>query len=80
MLINIYEKKKEIESNKMFLKKKSRTAQKIKNDKNEIFAPCEHDERYLFNHHFISKTFIINITSFKIDEIKENRREYFETD
>ena len=79
MLINKYEKKKEIESSKISLKKKSRTAQKIENNRNEISASYEYDKRYSFNYHFISKTFIANITFFKIDEIKENRREYFKT-
>ena len=63
----------------VFKKKESRTAQKIENDKNEIFAPCEHDKRYLFNYYFILKTFIASIMFFKIDEIKKNRRKYLET-
>ena len=79
MLTDVYEKKKKIESNKMSLKKKNlELRKKLKNNKNEIFAPCEHDKRYLFNYYFISKTLIVNITFFKIDEIKKSRREYFE--
>ena len=73
------EKRDWIEQN-VFKKRESRTAQKIENNKNEISAPYEHDERYLFNYYFISKTFIANITSFKIDEIKKNRWEYSKTD
>ena len=79
MLINKYEKKKKIESSKIFRKKKSRITQKIKNNRNEIFAFNRSDERYLFNYYFIIKTFIANITFFKIDKIKKNRREYFKT-
>ena len=73
MLINEYEEKKEIESSKMSLKKKSQTAQKIDNDKNEIFTSYKHHKKCLFNYYFIIKTFIISITFFKIDRIKESR-------
>ena len=79
MLINKYKKKKNIKSNKTIFKKKSRIAKKIENDKDEIYALNEHDERYLYNHYFTSKTFIIYITSFKVDEIKKSRREYSNT-
>ena len=79
-MINEYEEKEKIESNKTTRKKKSKIAQKIENDKNENFAPCERDKRYLFNYYFITKTFIASITFFKIDKIKKSRREYSETD
>ena len=79
MLINKYEKKKDIESNKTSLKKKSRIAKKIENNKNEICAFNKHCEKYICNYHFALKTFFAYSMFFKVREIKRNRREHIKT-
>ena len=69
MLTNKYEKKKNI----AFLKKKSRIAKKIENDKDEIYAFNEHCEKYICNYHIASETSFAYSTSFKIREIRKDR-------